>query len=157
MTSPPVTDRSSGSPRSHVVKLASVMVVLLVLAGLIAWAMWRRGKLFGGDGGAVWDAPAKAAATSPTTSSNPNGTTPATVPAPGSMPDPAAPATPNLPSTALKKPSPRVRLPLTRPVPEALPETATEPQVRHRRHHRDFLGLGKLWHWIRRDHRKSQE
>lgn len=155
MTSSPVTDRSSGSSRSHVVKMAAVMAVLLVVAGLIAWAMWRRGKLFGGDSGAVWEAPAKAAATNPPAAGP--GPTPATVPPPGAMPDPTTTATPNLPSTPLKKPSAGRRLPLARPVPEAQAPDDVAVAPRHRRHHRDFLGLGKLWHWIRRDHRKSQE
>jgi hypothetical protein len=49
-----------------------------------------------------------------------------------------------------------MRLPLARPVPDAATTTEAAPR-RHKRHRRDILGLGKLWHWIRRDHRKNPE
>jgi hypothetical protein len=130
------------------------MAVLVLLAGLIAWSMWRRGMWFGHDGGTALEyQPPKASAARPAGPVSPES---ATVPLPGSMPDPTAAHTPNLSAHSLKKPSPVTRLPLARPVPDA--ETpAAAPRQRHRRHHRDFLGLGKFWHWIRRDHRKSDE
>jgi hypothetical protein len=157
MTSPPVADRSSEGQRSHVVKVAGVMTVLLVVAGLIAWAMWRHGKWFGlGDVAAAFEySPAKPVdAKHP--AAVPGSNAGAGLPTPDPLPDPDASATPNLSSTPLKKPSPARRLPLARPVPETEMAEAAPPQKR-RRHHRNFLGLGKLWHWIRRDHRKAQE
>ena len=156
MTSPPVTDRSSLSQRAYGVKAAVVMAVLLVLAGLIAGAMWRRGKWFRGENGGAWQyQPAKAADTGHPKPAGPNGDA-TTLPSPGAVPDPTAAATPNLPTPPLKKPSAAIRMPLARPVPQEQ-EAAVAAAAKRKRHHRNFLGLGKLWHWIRRDHRKTQE
>jgi hypothetical protein len=154
MTSPPVTDRSYAS-RAHGVKATLVMAVLLLLAGLIAWAMWRGGKWFHGENGGAWQyQPATAADANRARPAIP-GSDAATVPPPGAMPDPATATTPNLATTPLRKPSAAIRMPLPRPVPQQR-EAAAAPATR-KRHHRSFLGLGKLWHWIRRDHHKAQE
>jgi hypothetical protein len=156
MTSPPVTDRKSGNERAYVLKAAAVMAVLIVLAGLIAWAMWRRGKWFRGENGAAWQyQPAKAADAGHPKPAMPDNDA-AALPPPGALPDTSAAATPNLPSTPLRKPSPAIGMPLARPVRQQ-PEAAVAVPHRRKRHHRDFLGLGKLWHWIRRDHHKPQE
>jgi hypothetical protein len=135
-----------------------MMALLLVLAGLIAWAMWRRGKVFGHENGAAWKyQPAETADPSHPVPAKPDGNAGNAIPPPNtvSLPDPTAAATPNLPSTRLKKPNPAVRLTLARPIPDEARTEAT-PR-RHKRHRRDLLGLGKLWHWIRRDHHKKSE
>lgn len=157
MTSPPVTDRTPKAERAITLKAVCIMALLLVLAGMIAWAMWRRGRIFGRENGAAWEYQPKVADAHhpvPPTPNDPAGTT---IPPPNttSLPDPTAAGTPNLTSQPLKKPSPAIRLPLERPVSEA---TTTEVAPRrHKRHRRDILGLGKLWHWIRRDHPKKSE
>jgi hypothetical protein len=155
MTSPPVTARGSATQRAYGVRAVAVMAVLLVLAGLIAWSMWRRGRWFRGENGAAWQyQPAKAADASRSKPVMRDGDA-AALPLPGSLPDTTMAATPNLPSTPLKKPSPAIRVPLARPVPQQ--QEPTTASAGKRRRHRNFLGLGKLWHWIRRDHHKSQE
>jgi hypothetical protein len=135
-----------------------MMALLLVLAGLIAWAMWRRGKVFGHENGWAWEyQPAKAADFShPLPATTDANSTNSTVRLnTDSLPDPAAAHTPNLASDPLRKRSPGVRLPLAKPVPQ---QEAPAPAVtRHKRHRRGILGLGKLWHWIRRDRHKKAE
>jgi hypothetical protein len=158
MTSPPVTDRTQQGERAHTFKAAAMMALLLVLAGLIAWAMWRRGKVFGHENGAAWEyQPAKAADPSHPMPAMPDGNSANSIPPlnTDSLPDPAAAHTPNLTGNPLRKRSPTVRLPLAKPVPQ---QEAPAPAVaRHKRHRRGILGLGKLWHWIRRDHHKKSE
>ena len=64
MTSPPVTDRIPKAERAHTLKAAAIMALLLVLGGVIAWSMWRRGKIFRGENGTAWEyQPAKASDT----------------------------------------------------------------------------------------------
>lgn len=157
MTSPPVTDRTRRGERAHTLKAAGVMALLLVLAGLIAWAMWRRGKVFGHENGGAWEyQPAKAAdASHPPATPKGNAGNPIPPPNTDSLPDPTAPATPNLPTRPLTKPHAAVRMPLAHPVPSRTTDTVAPH--RHKRHRRDILGLGKLWHWIRRGHHKKPE
>jgi hypothetical protein len=158
MTSPPVTDRTPQGERAHTLKAATVLALLLVLAGLIAWAMWWRGKVFGHENGAAWEYQrAKAADASHPLPATPDGNSAnSTLPRnTDSLPDPATAHTPNLTGKPLRKGSPTVRLPLAKPVPQ---QEAPAPAVpRRKRHRRGILGLGKLWHWIRRDHHKKSE
>lgn len=159
MTSLPVTDRTPKAERAHTLKAAAIMALLLVLAGLIAWSMWRRGKIFRGENGTAWEyQPAKAADVSHPAPATANSNAGNALPPPNtnSLPDPTAANTPNLMSKPLKKPSPAMRLPLARPIPGEVTMGEAAPR-RHKRHRRDILGLGKLWHWIRRDHRKKPE
>lgn len=159
MTSPPVTDRIPKTERAHTLKAASIMALLLVLAGVIAWSMWRRGKIFRGENGAAWEyQPAKAADAIHPAPAAKSGKAANAIPPPNtaSLPDPTAANTPNLTSKSIRKPSPAIRLPLARPIPEDATTTEASPR-RHKRHRRDILGLGKLWHWIRRDRHKNAE
>lgn len=159
MTSLPVTDRPSNAERSHTLKAAAIMALLLVLAGVIAWSMWRRGKIFRGENGTAWEyQPAKAADASHPAPAMKSDNPANAIPPPNtdSLPDPTAANTLNLTSKSLKKPSPAMRLPLARPIPENATTTEAAPR-RHKRHRRDILGLGKLWHWIRRDRHKNPE
>lgn len=135
------------------------MALLLVLASLIAWEMWRRGKIFGHENGAVWGyRPAKAADVSHPGAARPDRNPGNAIlpPNTNSLPDPAAANTPDLTGKPLKKPSAAMRLPLARPVRDTA-ATADAPPRRQKRHRRGILGLGKLWHWIRRDQRKNKE
>jgi hypothetical protein len=157
MTSSPVTDRIPTAERAHTLKAAAIMALLLILAGLIAWAMWRRGRIFGRENGAAWEYQPKGADVLHPALAKPNNTTGAAISPPNttSLPNPTAVSTPNLTAQPLKKPSSAIRLPLARPVPGAA--TTEAAQRRHKRHRRDILGLGKLWRWIRRDHRTKPE
>jgi hypothetical protein len=158
MTSPPVTDRTSKAERAHTLKAVAIMALLLMLAGVIAWSMWRRGKIFRGENGTAWEyQSAKAADGIRPSLAMKSGNPPNAIPPPNtdSLPDPRAADTPNLTSKSLKKLSPAMRLPLARPASEAA-ITEAAPR-RHKRHRRNILGLGKLWHWIRRDHDKRPE
>ena len=158
MTSPPVTDRTRQGERAHTLKAATIMALLLVLAGLIAWAMWRRGKVFGHENGAAWEyQPAKAADASRPIPATPDGNSPNSVPPlnTASLPDPAAAHTPDLTGKPLRKRSHTVRLPLAKPVLQQEPSAPAVP--RRKRHRRGILGLGKLWHWIRHDHHKKSD
>ena len=107
--------------RAHTLKAAAIMALLLVLAGLIAWSMWRRGKIFRGENGTAWEyQPAKAADVSPSDACDGKMAMPRNAlppPSTTSLPDPTAANTPNLMSKSLKKPSPAMRLPLARPIP----------------------------------------
>ncbi len=158
MTSPPVTDRISKAERAHTLKAAAIMALLLVLAGLIAWSMWRRGKIFRGENGTAWQYPPKAADASHPAPVIKSGNAGTAIPPPntGLLPDPTSASTSNLTSQPLKKPTPVIRLPLARPVRDAATMTEAVPR-RHKRHRRDILGLGKLWHWIRRPHHDKPE
>jgi hypothetical protein len=159
MTSPPATDRPSNAERAHTLKAVAIMALLLMLAGAIAWSMWRRGKIFRGENGTAWKyQSAKAADGIHPALATKSGNPPNAIPPPNtdSLPDPTAANTPNLTSKSLKKPSPAMRLPLARPIPEDRTTTEAAPR-RHKRHRRDILGLGKLWHWIRRDRHKNPE
>jgi hypothetical protein len=158
MTSPSLTDRTRQGERIQTLKTAAIMTLLLLLAGLIAWAMWRRGKVFGHENGAAWEyQPAKAADASHPPPATHDGNAANAIPPlnTDSLPDPAAAHTPDLTGKPLRKRSPTARLPLAKPVPQ---QEAPAPAVpRRKRHRRGILGLGKLWHWIRRDHHKKPE
>jgi hypothetical protein len=126
----------------------------IALVCLIVWALSPRGFFFGQEAGAEWDYhPAKLAHAIPAATLTKSGTH-ETSPKPEGTPLPeiSRPAVPNIPVTQPAKRSAAVRMPLVRPIPSG---ATAGVAPRTKRHHRHLLGLGKLWHWVRHDHKHS--
>ena len=147
----PQTATHTSSTLTLLKRVAWVALVLAFIC-LILWALAPRGFLFGHEPPAEWDfqqpKPALASRAVPAASSDDNDA----LPQPGdpsALPSTAGAATPNIASTPLVKPRRVVRLPLAHPIPS---DAIAGTPPRAKRHHHHFLGLGKLWHWMRHPH-----
>jgi len=142
----------------------ATVVTLLVAAALIAWGLWRHNRAIIREDGGSWWSQSTANSHDEVPRRSPIDHPAPSLPASNGneVPGPITAAAPGLPGQPLSSSSTPLhqaegRSLLRRPSPSQGKETAAAREHRRRHHRWEYLGLDRVWHWIRHERPKPQD